>query len=453
MRHWVYVVIWMLAVGGIAAAQVENGLVVDDVRISTQLDAFGLETTIASGFLVNESDSAFTDITLLAEVYDADDELIGEGFGFLVTACGEALPPDFAMQPGMNESFTVPLDIFDPEAEIARVAIIPQVQATAAEAGAAFPSLVRGLSTIVRREVVTVEWIDETTLRYGVGCWRDLFTEQAWYEYNVRTGVRQAITHPRAAEITETLMSNINLSDPQLFARSFFTFGPGERRAVYQTDLHTLVTVEPGGDFPRVLYDRLYNISLQGIHFPLSSGGVFIAYYFGSYGDPVAYITANVNGQQLSQSPKDPADPVNINADLTSLITPGVSADGKRVIVMREVNGETAYYLRATDTDFIQLLFAAPPPGNNWPPPIYDITPAGERRVYVARPIEGEAWLQCYNLLSEELTDLTRLPLNLAPDARAWMWLAPGGGHIALASNGVDGGLWLLDLNALPGCD
>ncbi|MBZ0292728.1 MAG: hypothetical protein K8L99_09230 [Anaerolineae bacterium] len=449
IRFWL-VCGMLFAVAGITAAQ-DEGLAVEDVELTTQVDALGLEVQMVQGRLVNDSSSAFDQIDLYAEAYDGDDQLIGEGFGYLVNACGEALLPGFTMHPGMSEGFAVPLDIFEEGAAVARVEVIPEASAVdTASSGQSgfFP----GVNEVTRREVVSVEWIDANSLRYSVGCWRDLFSQRQWHEYNLRTGIQQPVEHPRAAEMTDALANALELDDDMLFERSFFTFAPDQRRGVYQTELNTLVTVEPDGTFPRVLYDRLYNISLQGIYFPTGGAGVFIAYYYGGLGDPVNYVTGNVNGQQLSQSPKDPANPTAINESLTSLITPGVSTSGKRVVVMREVDGTSAYYLRATDTERIDRLFEAEPPGNNWPAPLYTITPENEQFVYVVRPVDEDARLQCYNVLTQSLHDLSGLPLALSDSARSWMWLSPDGESIALAANGVSGGLWLIDLTALEDC-
>jgi hypothetical protein len=98
-------------------------------------------------------------------------------------------------------------------------------------------------------------------------------------------------------------------------------------------------------------------------------------------------------------------------------------------------------------------MFEAEPPGNNWPAPFYEITEAGDRWIYIARPVEGEARLQCYNANTGMLHDYTALPLNLATDERGWMWLSPDNNTLALAANGVHGGLWLVDLSAFPPCD
>ena len=41
---------------------------------------------------------------------------------------------------------------------------------------------------------------------------------------------------------------------------------------------------------------------------------------------------------------------------------------------------------------------------------------------------------------------------RLADDERAWWWLSTDESQIALAADGVNGGLWLIDLTALPDC-
>lgn len=455
MRQWIAVVCVLLLFSlGIAvhaqdaqetqnaqAAQ-DTGLIAQDTIIITQLDAYGQEIKVAQGLLINQGDTAFNNISLSAEVYDANGEIIGEGFGFPVKACGEGMLPDFTMQPGMSELFTVALDIFEPDSTIDRVEIISQADSIQADESALRPAFQSGITLVTGREVVSVEWVDNENLMYSSGCWRDVFTNRNWYEYNLRSGVQSPIEHPRAVEITDALLNQIDLTDPQLFNRSFFSFAPDQRRAVYQTDLNTLVTVEADGSFPRVLYDRLYNITLQGINFV--QDGVFLAYYHGGYGDNVLYLTANVNGQQLSQHPA---------VSLPSIIVPGISPNGQRIIIAAEIDGVTGYYLRATNTEFSELMFEAEPPGNNWPAPVYNITPDANRYIYIARPVDGEAQLQCFNPDTKNLHDLTSLPLNLETDERGWMWLSPDGSKIALAANGLHGGLWLIDLTEFEACD
>jgi hypothetical protein len=75
-----------------------------------------------------------------------------------------------------------------------------------------------------------------------------------------------------------------------------------------------------------------------------------------------------------------------------------------------------------------------------------------EARVYAAVPVRGEARLLCFNTRSGALTDLAALPLKLASDERAQWWLAPDGRWLALAADGLNGGLWTLDLSAFRAC-
>lgn len=432
----------LLLAAPLAAAQLD-GLEVDDLRIVASTDVYGLPTQTAVGYLTNRSRVAFTNIVLYAEAYDAGGALIGEGIGYLVKACGEALLPTFALQPGMSEPFAIFLERFG-EGEIDRVEIVPQATAVTPDPALQRPAAPAGVTEVTAREVVAVEWIDAQTLRYSGGCWRDVFTNRPWFTYDLSTRAIIAEPHPRAGEVTPQMLRALRLEDPAIFNRSFFAFAPNERRAVYQEALNTLVTAEPNGSFRRILFDQLYNISLQGINFLRPSGGVFLAYYHGGYGDTVLYGTATVDGQTLSQHP---------TASLPSLIVPGAAPNGQRVIIAAEVDGVTGYYLRATNTDFSELLFEGEAPGNNWPAPIYDVPETGDPRVYVARLVGGAPTLQCFNRVSRQLHDLTPLPLRLETDDRAWMWFSPQANQIALAANGVFGGLWLIDLAALPACD
>lgn len=440
MRRWIIAVFLGLYAAGLVSAQEEN-LIAEGIRLTSRLDAFGLEQIVAQGVLINRGDEAYRNISLLADVYDADENLIGEGFGYLVRACGEALVADFALQPGHQQRFAVQLDIFEPEAEIDRVDILPQAQATEpadSPEGDGLP----GIRRISDAEVVELEWIDGDNLRYSIGCWRDVFTNRDWFEYNLSSGITEPATHPRAAEVTDAMREAIRLGDPMLFNRSFFSFAPGGRRAVYQTDLNTLATVEPDGSFPRVLYDALFNITLQGINWHKDSG-TLLAYYHGGYGDAVMYLVANADGRQFSQHP---------TIALPSVIVPGFAANGRGVVIATTVDDVTGYYLKPTTTDATIPMFEAEPPGNNWPAPFYEITPAGERWIYIARPVDGVARLQCYNPDSQQLHDYTALPLNLASDERGWMWLSPDNQTLALGANGVNGGLWLIDLTQFPPC-
>ena len=88
-----------------------------------------------------------------------------------------------------------------------------------------------------------------------------------------------------------------------------------------------------------------------------------------------------------------------------------------------------------------ELLFEADLPGNNTPAPIL----AGDF-VFLIQPADGVAVLQCFDRRTQELATLTALPLRLTREARAWSWLSPGGSKLALAMNGTEGGLWLVEL-------
>lgn len=440
MRRWFIVFCGALWAVRLVTAQIEN-LTIDNIQTRTRLDAFGLEQIYAEGTLLNQSNDAFTNISLLAEVYDSDDNLIGEGLGYLVRACGEALVADFALQPGQHEVFSVPLDIFEPDTEIDHVEIIPQGEAIA-PLDFSEPDEFPGITRISSAEVVEVEWIDADNLRYSIGCWRDVFTNRDWYEYNLSDGVSEYVIHPQAETITPQVRETIRLGDPMIFNRSFFSFAPGGRRAAYQTDLNTLVTIEPDGTFPRVLYEALFNITLQGINWHKNSG-TFLAYYHGGYGDDVMYLVANADGRQFSQHP---------TAALASRIVPGFAANGRGVVIATTADGVTGYFLKPTTADNLIPMFEAEPPGNNWPAPFYEITEAGDRWIYIVRPVDGEARLQCYNPDSQQLHDYTALPLNLASDERGWTWLSPDNRALALAANGVNGGLWLIDLTQFAPC-
>jgi hypothetical protein len=434
-------IVWL---SGNVIAQEGTGLAAEGTIIANQVDAFGQEILVAEGQLLNQSDSAYHNISLLAEVYDASNEVVGEGFGFLVNACGTGLL-DFVLQPGMAQNFAVPLELYEEDIEVDRVEVIPQAEPIEAET-IATPDLQAGITQVSDREVISVEWLDTTRFHFSEGCPRDLFTEQTWYEYNVETGVQQEIPHPKADIVnnaSDAMLLQMELDDPFDLENSFITFQPNGRRLVYQNSRNSLLSAEPDGSFRRLVAERLFNRTLQGIHW--LEGGNFLAYYFGAYGDPVLYLTANIEGTILSEHPVD---------GLPSLIVPGASPDGSRVIIGATINDVTGYYLKLSPyPDTAELLFEAEPPGNNWPGPIYMRPPGdGPRIIYIVRPVDGEARLQCFNLTTRQLLDLAPLPLQLANDERAWMWLSPNSQTIALASNGVHSGLWLIELGAFEAC-
>ena len=300
-----------------------------------------------------------------------------------------------------------------------------------------------GITQVDGREVVELEWVDSQHLRYSSGCWRDVFTLRDWHAVDLMSGVSVDLeAHPQAEEVTPALLQAMGQTDPLLFRRSSFSFAPGQRRALYQNDLNSLVTIEPNGGFPRVLFNKLYNITLQGISWQGTSGN-FVAWFHAGPGQQVRYAVGNAEGRPLSQHPRT-ARP--------SLTVPGVSASGRGLVITTTLNGVTGYFLKDSASTFFIAMFAAEPPGNHWPAPWYAHSPAG-RRIYIARPVDGEPRLQCYNPDEKSLHDMTALPfLQLAPDARSRLALSPDFTTLALAANGVHGGLWLIDLQRFGYC-
>ena len=72
-------------------AQDEPELLLSNTQVGAQADGFGGETPLVSGDLYNYGSQAYSNIDIAVDAYDAAGELIGEGFGFLVDACGTAL--------------------------------------------------------------------------------------------------------------------------------------------------------------------------------------------------------------------------------------------------------------------------------------------------------------------------------------------------------------------------
>ncbi len=435
-----------------AAIAQENTPTIAELSVIARSDAFGQTALFAEGLLVNATQTAFTGISLFAEVYDAGDELIGEGFGYPVTACGAALVSDFVLNPDHSQAFSVLLELYDDyesmEAALAavdHVDILPQFSETAPTVTDF--DLPQGMTRVSDREVVMLEWIDEQSLRFGIGCANAVFTELDWYEYNLLSGETTSIEHPRAAAVTPALLRQTGINqrtqsredDPTLYFRSFLTFSPTARRVVWQNDLNVLWTAEPDGSFKRIIDDNLYRNSLQG--FIWLPEGRFIAYYFGAYGEPVLYLTATVDGQRISGG---------IFNNTPSFTVPGAAPDARRVIISAELDGVTGYYLSSVVAQQTELLFATDElPGNNFPAPVYAQAEDNSAVLYFARPVDGEPRLQCFNAQTNELVDNMPLPLRLTETERAWWWLSPDRATLALGANGTEGGLWLIDLAAL----
>ena len=429
--------LWII---GMATAQ-DEPLTAQDTTIATQTDLYGQEMLVAKGSLANGSDQAYSDVALSAEAYDADDQLIGEGSGYLVNACGAGLLPDFALQPGSQQAFAIPLELDEDGLTVDHVDVTAQGTAsdpTATET----PAALDGIKQISDGEVVSVEWIDEDNLRFGQGCRRALFNAWGWSEYNLKSGAAKAIEYPNNARITPALRRQLGLEDDLYFNHSMLSFPPDARRMVYQNELNSFYSAEPDGSFKRLVLDHLSSRTLQSITW--LKAGVFLASYYGAYGDPVYFFTGNVEGKVLSERPDN---------NPTSLITPGADPDGARIILAAEQDGKTGYYLKRAAYPGEELLFESAVPGNNWPGPLVEQDSDDTTFIYVALPADDGATLACFNQKTGELHDLSPLPLTITTEDRATWYLSPENNTIALAADGVNGGLWLIDLGALPSCE
>lgn len=441
MRPYVLLICGLLLTGVVVAAAQEGELSVGTPELVSEIDVFGLPVLTAEGTVLNESSVGYANISLTATAYDASGSVVGEGFGYVVNACGAALLPDFVLQPGDVEHYAIPLELYSDEAEVDRVDIVTEQEAVEAEAPAP-PALLPGITQVSEREVVKLEWIDEDNLRFAEGCYRDLFIDQEWREYNLRTGLQEPIEHPKVELVRDALRVQLGLVDPLYFQQSMLSYAPNARRMVYQTELHTIITAEPDGSFKRVLFEALADRTLQGISW--LDDGRFLAYYYGAVADPVTYFTASVDGQVLSESPKDV---------LPSLITPGASPDGQNVVIAAEIDGRKGYYLKRAAYPTYTFLFDAPIPDNNWPAPLYELDSDGRAYVLVAVSSEDGAKLVCFNRGTQTLHELSPLPIQPGSDDRAWWWLSPESNTIALAANGLNSGLWTIELGALKACE
>ena len=161
------------------AAQDEPLMLLLDTQIGMQPDGFGGETQIVTGELYNHDLGAYRNINLFIEAYDQDENLIGEGFGFLVDACGTALL-DYALPPGRSQAYSAPFELFD-GGEVARVAV--RIDADHAEPEEKPDGEMPAAHLVDSREAVMLQWLDDDALIYGLGCADDVFTELDWWLY------------------------------------------------------------------------------------------------------------------------------------------------------------------------------------------------------------------------------------------------------------------------------
>ncbi|MCS6836767.1 MAG: hypothetical protein NZ750_12215 [Anaerolineae bacterium] len=426
-----------------------NDLVVEgDLKLIQFTDSFGLEARSLRGTLRNAGTRAYGDVTLMGEGFDANNRAVAEVFGYLVDACGSALV-DLALQPNESRPFALKVDQYA-EGEPVRWEL--SLSGQAQDAALAPPPLPAGLRRFSPHEVVAVEWAsDSASFLYGMGCSGDIFTAHEWANYDVQTGRTQALeAHPNAAQVTKAMIARAGITqitqtgggeNPQLLESSFLTMPSFSTRAIFQTDLHDLYTTERDGRFRRLVQTGLYQHSLQG--FVWSSANNFVAIYFGGFGEDVRYFTASDQGGALS--------PHLLNNPPSRTI-PGLTDDGRAVIIGGTLDEQTGYILRDFTRGRSTLLYRAYLPSNNYPAPQFRRVDDGVRLLYVIRPssADGPTILECFTLGSSAPIALTELPfMSLREDERAWAWLSPNGAWLALGRSGAQGGGWLIDLAAL----
>lgn len=416
-----------------AGAQGPPQLILLNTELGTRPDGFGGEARVVTGEVFNRGAEAYRNISITVEAYSAGEELIGEGFGYLVNACGTALL-DYALPPERVQTYEAPYEVFA-EGEVAQVKL--SVAAEAIPVVSTSPPETPLVRRIAFDEVVMLEWLDEQTLIYGVGCEGAVFTELDWYRYHAPDHALKEIKHPDAHKVTPEMIERSAAAmitqsgelSPDLYFGSQMTYSPTARRIVYQNDLHSIYSAEPDGTYKRLIHQYLHQHSLRGFLWARDPG-VFLAYYYGVYGDPVHYFAAHVDGARVTGL---------IGSLPPSQTVPGPSPDGIAAVVGRSEGGLSGYFWQTTYGGS-ELLFEAELPGNNYPAPIVT-----SDEIYVIRPIEGLPTLQCFGRRRRELSTISALPLQLTRASRAWSWLSPGGGALALAANGVDGGLWWVE--------
>jgi len=432
---------WLCLPGARLAAQDKLALALSHTQVGAQSDGFGGETPVVFGDVYNSGSQAYTRIRIDVKAYNAAEEWIGEGFGFLVDACGTALL-DYALPPERTQSFRAPFELF---VEDALASVQVRLDAEPVNFAPHPAPETPAVRQIASEEVVMLEWLSEDVLIYGVGCDGAVFTELDWRRHSLADDELEQVEHPdahyvNAAMIEQSGAAMITQSGEQnadLFDGSAMIFAPNARRIVYQNDLHTILSAEPDGSFKRLIHDGLHQHSLRGFLWT-ETPGIFLAYYFGAYGEPVYYFTGDVEGKML-MGPLETLPP--------SLTVPGLAADGLHAVAGMQVDGLSGYYWQSAYGGR-ELLFEAALPGNNYPAPIV----FENRFIYLIRPLEGIPSLQCFNRRTGELVTISALPLRLTRESRAWSWLSPRGTALAVAANGVEGGLWRVDLSMNDAC-
>lgn len=439
--------IGMLAVGlgllalGVPAAAQEVPLTVTDPVLSQRVNPFGITEWIAAGTVTNTGQAAYLDVALEGDVTAADGAVVGIAYGVLVDACGLGVRPDRALEPGESAPYLLAVELDADDLVPATLQVAVSAVETAPVPVNPFLTY-RDITTVYQGDVARVEWTRQGELRFAVGCADDVYTDWDWFAADTETGEYASIDLPYPDLRDPVILDRLALEDEEDVRHARLAFHPDSRRFVFQDPVNILLTAEPDGTFQRLIWDALSRYSLQG--YLWTPGERFLAYYFGAFGEPVRYITASLAGQNVS---------IPITDVAPSLIVPGPTPDGARVVLAQEVDGVTGYYIVSTTNPGNQIkLFDGEAPGNNYPAPVFAATSTMPVSIYIIRDIDGQARLQCYNLGQETLHTLTVLPLTLADDESGWSALSPDGKLLALGAEGRHGGLWLIDLTQYAAC-
>ena len=411
------------------------------LRVENRLNPFGETQVVLRGEIINPDETtAYSNISLFALAYtqDGDAEPVAEGFGYPVTICGVA-PFEFTIAPQGKQYFDIPLELYEDDVTFTHFEIQAYGDPTdAPPAPAPIPNIIQ----ISDDEVVSVEFPREAPTRYGVGCDKVPFTEWDWFGLNPDTNDFEPIEHPGVAQITQRAREQMRLRDDGEYRHSFMSIAPISHRLVFQTGVNHFYTAQQDGSNRRYVHQDLSRFSLQGIIWG-GENDSFVAYYFGAYGEMVRYFTATASSERISRS---------VYAGTLSYTVPGPNAQSTELIITTDELGPMGYYRKHAFLSSNSLLFEADPPGNNYPAPEW-VQTGSRDEVYIARPIDGIPTLQCYNIRTTTLTTLIPLPLNLTENDRGWMWVSPDVTTLMLAQNGIHGGLWAVDLSALPDCE